>query len=110
MAGRIRTQSEIDRFYKTSPLPVEPAVYFFQAGENGPIKIGYASNIRHRLENIQTGNHEEIRVLGWICPATKNMEREIHGRIKEHRIRGEWYRPTSEVLVLVRWRCASIEK
>src|SRR5689334_18091148 len=42
-------------------------VYFIQAGENGPIKIGYTfKNVADRLAGIQTGNHEECKILGVI--------------------------------------------
>lgn len=101
MAGRDpRNQTESDRFYKSSRLPIGPAVYFFQV-ESGPIKIGFTSNVRHRFIGVQTGNHEEVNVIGWIENATRSDERELHQRLAQFRIRGEWFKAEPAVLAAV---------
>ena len=42
------------------------SIYFIQAGENGPIKIGKTNgDAKDRLANLQIGNHEELKLL-WV--------------------------------------------
>lgn len=66
-------------------------VYFIQAGGNdGPIKIGIASDPDERLGNMQIGNHEELFMLA-VVPGTVAMERDLHDRFAAGRIRGEWF-------------------
>lgn len=67
-------------------------IYFIQAGNNGPIKIGYSAKkyIKDRLITLQTGNHEKLVLLCTI-PGTKNTEKELHKKFKEFWIRGEWF-------------------
>jgi hypothetical protein len=71
-------------------------IYFIQAGDAGPIKIGYVTEeddafVEMRVRLMQTGNPERLCVL-----ATKfgglDVERELHARFAEGRIRGEWFR------------------
>lgn len=104
MAGRIRslkpdaTRSELDRYYRTTTLPVGPVVYLVQAGDGGPIKIGYAHNLRHRLAVLQTGNHVELRVIGWIENGSRSVERAVHVELAADRLRGDWFNPTRSVM------------
>ena len=41
-------------------------VYFIQAGEDGPIKIGYAANVQRRIAALRTACPTELRELGYI--------------------------------------------
>lgn len=66
-------------------------VYFIQAGQHGPIKIGVASNVRKRLAALQTGHHTSLRIIGTV-PGDAALERELHQRFAAHRIRGEWFK------------------
>lgn len=65
-------------------------VYFVQAGEGGPIKIGIGADPDERLHAMQIGNHAELFLLAAI-PGTAAMERELHERFAAGRIRGEWF-------------------
>lgn len=68
-------------------------IYFIQAGEDGPIKIGKTNNsVEHRLAQLQTGNSEELHLV-WIDLEQDVTEEEIHTELKEHNIRGEWFHP-----------------
>lgn len=93
--------SEHDRRLGSSTLPKTSVVYFIAAGDHGPIKIGFASNLRRRLHGLQTGNHEYLKVLGWISPGTKEIEKQLHHDLRRHRIHGDWFQPTDEVWNLV---------
>ncbi len=83
---------------RTEPRPRSGGVYFVQAGEGGPIKIGVASNVRERLQTLQTGSAVVLRLLGVAYDATAPEEAALHERFAAHRIRGEWFRPAADLL------------
>lgn len=70
-------------------------VYFVQSGKTGPIKIGISRNIEKRLETMQTGNPNLLRLLFCIEADSRGHAREIecwlHRRFKSQHIRGEWF-------------------
>lgn len=72
-------------------------IYFIQAGDGGPIKIGRAGCVEERLIQIQTDNHEPVKLL---CAVESHptMERTVHGVFAHLNIRGEWFRPAPELL------------
>lgn len=73
-------------------------VYFIQMqNSKGPIKIGVAEDARFRLSDLQVGNPHKLRLLG-SCPGDRRLEATIHKRLKNWRIRGEWFQPTIEVV------------
>lgn len=71
-------------------------VYFIQAGENGPVKIGVANSVERRLDQLQTGNHLKLTILKKIkCLSKINafyVESELHHEFRKYRIRGEWFK------------------
>jgi len=66
-------------------------VYFIRAGEEGPVKIGWAVDPQQRLAVLQTAHHEEL-VLLRVLDGEQPEERQLHRRFGPHRIRGEWFR------------------
>lgn len=72
-------------------------VYFIQSGEEGPIKIGIARDPESRLAALQTGHHEELRLLA-ITHGGADQEGAYHMQFAEHRIRGEWFEPHPDIL------------
>ena len=76
-------------------------IYFIRSGKKVPIKIGYTDgDADQRLASLQTGNPFELNLLGCI---SGDMERErlIHKKFEDYRVRGEWFRATSELLSLI---------
>jgi len=69
--------------------------YIIRAG-NGPVKIGVAQNVYARLGELQTGNHEELRVIRIIAG---NVENRMHKQFKAQRIRREWFEFIPEMLL-----------
>lgn len=64
-------------------------VYFIQAVNGGPIKIGRTfTSVDSRLAGLQTGNPAELRVVGMIQGAS---ESELHAKFAKERLRGEWF-------------------
>jgi hypothetical protein len=67
---------------------------------DGPVKIGKAKNPQERLTLLNVGCPEELRLLGsagW----PDEQERVIHRILRTHRVRGEWFAPTPEVMEVV---------
>lgn len=88
----------------TTPVLPSRYVYFIQAGEDGPIKIGSAKKPGERLATMQTGNHVELRLIGF-APVPAESETGLHLRFAKHNIRGEWFHPHPDVLAVVEfWR------
>ncbi len=85
-------------------------VYFIQAEDNGPIKIGHSWNILTRLCDLQEATFIELRRIGDVhCngkKAAKVLEQELLQQLKNFCIRGEWFRATPEVLAMVPPACA----
>lgn len=76
-------------------------VYFIQADENGPIKIGFtADDPKRRLSQLQTGNASALKLLGAI-KGTAVQERQFHTALSEWRLQGEWFEPHPTVLATV---------
>jgi hypothetical protein len=71
-------------------------VCYFVGGESGPVKIGYATNLKARLQNIQEGSPYKLRVL---ATAAGGIYREgaYHMQFAAHRLHGEWFERVPEI-------------
>lgn len=73
-------------------------VYFIRAVDSGRVKIGFTiGNPWDRLDALQTGNHEPLRLHASIQGSPKK-ERALHERFHHIRERGEWFVPTPELV------------
>lgn len=73
-------------------------VYFAQAGDDGPIKIGFAlRDVEARIRELQTANAEKLTVLR-VIDAGVSYEKALHRRFAVDKIRGEWFHPSEELL------------
>ena len=73
-------------------------IYFIQAGKNGPIKIGHTENdIEQRIAQLQTGCPYELRLI-WLKKGDQQDEAEWHSWFQHERIRGEWFRPSRDLI------------
>jgi hypothetical protein len=72
-------------------------VYFIQAGEGGPVKIGWSDDVGKRLRDLQGAHYEELRLLcvygGLGRQGHTRLEKVFHRVYAPARIRGEWFRP-----------------
>lgn len=67
-------------------------VYLIGLGEGRPFKVGRTYQIENRLNNLQSGNHEELHILvGIETDDPVGVEFHIQSLFAAHRIRGEWY-------------------
>lgn len=72
----------------------KPCVYFISDG-NGNCKIGVASDIYNRFQNMQVANASNLVILNLeyydnIYDAYER-ERQIHGHLRPYNVRGEWF-------------------
>ena len=73
-------------------------VYFLQSLAGGPIKIGCsATDPEQRLRGLQIGSATPFVCIG-LTWGEEDLERKLHRRFDKERIRGEWFRPTPELL------------
>ncbi|APL94105.1 hypothetical protein AI27_06475 [Sphingomonas sp. BHC-A] len=81
------------------------SVYFLQHGASGPVKVGYSKRPEKRIATIATSCPDPIVVLA-VIDGSHALEQRIHRAFRAHRYRGEWLRPTDEVISFVTL-CAS---
>lgn len=85
-----------DERYTTS----EPCVYFLQAGDNGPIKIGSTKNLLVRLRTLCAMSPVPLKLLGVM--KGENAEQHCHIRLGAFCLHGEWFAPSPVVLDFIR--------
>jgi len=76
-------------------------VYLIGCDAGGPVKIGHARDLRVRLNSLQVGCWEELKVLHSVsvpCTIAPAAEAAMHTRYWEKRVRGEWFAVPLEVL------------
>lgn len=97
-ALRARPLTENERRYRDAlyateidpkPLSGEGEVYFVATGTE--VKIGVAKDPLARMATLQIGSAATLRLLGSMFGGA-DLERVLHRRFAQYRIRGEWYR------------------
>jgi len=72
-------------------------LYFIQANEGGPIKIGASRDPHARLEAIQANCPFRLKILTMVFCDTPygawHLERKLHETFASGRLHGEWFRP-----------------
>ena len=83
------------------PPKVAVTVYFIRADcPVGYIKIGIANNPKGRLAGMQVHCPYLLRLLATSTGGRK-VEKELHRRFHDAHVRGEWFRPTPELLAFI---------
>jgi hypothetical protein len=75
-------------------------VYFIQAGDGGPTKIGYTSrDPQKRFAAILSSSPVPLRLIGaaW-SHAAAVREVELHAKFAKHRTSGEWFQLTDDMI------------
>jgi hypothetical protein len=67
-------------------------VYFLQAENGGPIKIGFANDLAKRVVGLQTSHPEKLVVLA-AAQGDPEIERQVQIGFVALRERGEWFKP-----------------
>ncbi len=86
--------------FRWSDQKITGWIYFIQYHPSGPIKIGYAHNIDHRLTTLQIACPYDLEV---VCRGPGNVETEkfIHNYLFKCGIRGEWFWPVAQVQQII---------
>lgn len=77
------------------------SVYFIQAAQGGPIKIGRATDVRARFKAIQACCPVPLKILCVIPNGGHKVETELHRRFALFRLHGEWFDSTAELLAYI---------
>ena len=76
-------------------------IYFIQARDNGPIKIGFTGDDpRKRMVKIQSDCPWPVQLLGAI-EGTVSQEKQIHLLLSRYKAQGEWFEPHPIVVAAV---------
>jgi hypothetical protein len=75
-------------------------VYFVRCqNEDGYIKIGFtAGKVEARLYSMQADNPYPLELLGTMVASDTELEREVQANFAHLCVRGEWHKPTPELL------------
>ena len=66
-------------------------VYFLQACQGGPVKIGRSQNVEKRIREIQLGHPFKLRVSLLFEDVDPTFETWLHDRFAGFRLHGEWF-------------------
>lgn len=69
-------------------------IYFVQALDGGPIKIGTSTRLSVRMKQLAKASAKRLWVLG-VTDGGREEERALHERFSHLRITGEWFKPDS---------------
>lgn len=80
-------------------------VYFIQEdGTDGFTKIGYtARDMGARLRSLQTGNGRALHIVARFDFAGPYVEKELHRKLADDRVFGEWFRPSPKLERVLAW-------
>ena len=74
----------------------EEYIYFIQQGDDGPIKIGYSTDVTERIRRMRTCSPYEIYIR-LVISGNLDFEKNIHKKFKKYKMRGEWFQNTKEI-------------
>src|SRR5262245_32694325 len=76
-------------------------IYFARVGQDGPIKIGFtAGSVAERVADLQCGCPWPLTIMHEM-PGDLFVEAHLHDLLDAHRMEGEWFKPSTDVLALV---------
>lgn len=75
-------------------------VYFMQAGDDGPVKIGTTNSVFSRFSSLQTGSPVILHLRAFQA-GDRKTERQYHEVFAPHRISGEWFEPVPKLLATI---------
>ena len=73
---------------------------YFIADEHKRVKIGAAHDVVRRRESLQLANADKLTTL-LVLDGYRYEEALIHARFHQHRIRGEWFKLSPEILAFI---------
>jgi hypothetical protein len=94
---RLREEMNARTFKKPTCHLYNGFIYFIQGENGGPIKIGFAKNIKDRIKTLQTGYPDVLKLL-LAFPGNLEIEQEMHKQFKQYKLNGEWFNPLPELI------------
>ncbi len=70
-------------------------IYFIRAGDTTHVKVGFAAYRHIRLAELQCGNPLPLHLEAAI-PGSRLEEKQLHRRLAEFHVQGEWFNLTVE--------------
>lgn len=80
----IQTAQDTTNLSSTTPIYY---TYLMRDERTGLIKIGRSCNVRYREHTLQS----EYPLITLIATTPNNIEKQLHDRFNNHRVRGEWF-------------------
>lgn len=74
----------------------EGSLIYFIGTDDGPVKIGFTTNLPKRLKALQTASSRPL-VVRLKLPGDRECEKTLHRRFAEFRLEGEWFRLSEEI-------------
>jgi len=74
-------------------------IYFIRAGVDGPVKIGWSTDIPGRMSALQTGQPFKVNLLR-VLDAPRWAEQWLHRNFDGLRLEGEWFSFSEEMLLI----------
>lgn len=75
-------------------------VYFIRAEGSDAIKIGFTTDLKRRIRNLECASGRKVTLLH-AMPGTYDDERSLHRRFKAARLDGEWFEAVPELLLCI---------
>jgi len=76
-------------------------IYFIQVGEDGPIKIGFATDTKKRMKDLQASSPTELRILGKFKGSMRD-EKKTHEKFKKFWLRNEWFECNPQLIEFIK--------
>lgn len=76
------------------------AVYFALSADGLSVKIGRSHDVEARRQQLECGEGEPVKIIGFIAGAGHSLERILHRYFAADCIRGEWFRAIPAILNL----------
>lgn len=83
------------------PQPRQRQVYILRNGRRGEFKIGVTFDVPRRVMEIQVASPRKLQIEH-VEPGSPALERQIHKALAQHRMVGEWFKASAEVLQFVK--------
>jgi hypothetical protein len=88
-------------------------VYYIQAEEGGPVKIGKTLQMYSRLQSLQGMSPQKLRLLAVepnFLEIGGDTESLRHKRFEKNRLHGEWFTPTQDMLDFLNTECLVVNR
>lgn len=73
-------------------------VYAIHIVQQPYVKIGFAADPRERKAELQCASPFDLSLTAVVPWGTKGDEQALHGFLREHHVRGEWFHASPEVM------------